>query len=294
MHIDISKMAPPSDNPVATAVETVHKITKTHPGPYYLLVSGGIDSQCMLWAWKQSGVPFKAVSMRYMSRDILEPLNMHDIGNLAEISKQFDVKVEFKDFYMLDFLEDRAELEEYAIKYSSNSPQILAYIKMTELIEGGTVLFSGNFGDGIMSYDTGVFGLHWFSKVRSVIPFFLSHDAEIAGSIGTIKYDPKEKLKVPAEYEGNLTETQRFIKNYRAGKYLRELGYPLVVPKAKFSGFEKVKDVYDTRPGLVTAIDRIKYSSMPSRRIFDLHFRYKLFDIISYKGSIVWKRNLAL
>ena len=42
----------------------------------------------------------------------------------------------------------------------------------------------------------------------------------------------------------------------------------------KFNGFENIKKYYDKYFNRVKPIDRLKFASKPSKRVFDLLFRY--------------------
>ena len=62
----------------------------------------------------------------------------------------------------------------------------------------------------------------------------------------------------------------------------KQAGFPVIPQQNKFSGFEKIKDYYDKVPNLVTLKDRLQYANKPSKRAFDIAFRYKLADTIGF------------
>ena len=285
-YIDISKMALPSSDPISTAVNTVNQISKTHSGPYYLMVSGGVDSQCMMWAWLQSGVPFTAVACKYVSHDSNTIMNAHDLVELELFTSKFNIPVSYKNYDVFSFLEN--ELQHYAVTYQCTSPQICSYMKMSELLEDGTVIFSGNFGNEIELYNYTIFGLHRYAEQsgRSIIPFFLMHDKNIAGCLTTkISADRPEII---AEFIGNEFDARRYLAYRNKIEILKYNGFPIFPQKTKYTGFEKIKEHYETQEELVIPRERLKYSNNASTRIFDIVFRYRLSDIVKYKDNIEW------
>ena len=96
---DISKL---SSDPISAAIEAVEEISKTYPGPYTLMCSGGVDSQAMIWAWHKAGVPFNIVSIRYISDGIF--FNQHDLVQLDEFCSKYNFTVNYKDFDLINFL----------------------------------------------------------------------------------------------------------------------------------------------------------------------------------------------
>jgi hypothetical protein len=266
--IDVSKQA-------------IQRICAEYPAPYTLMMSGGIDSQAMLWCWINSGVEFNVVTVKYVneSGDIL---NHHDISNIEKVSQKNNVSVTYLDFNIINFLENY--LIEYATRYQCTSPQITAYMCMSEMIYNGTVLFSGDFLLAHNGYNYTIFGLKRYTDIskRNVIPFFFLHDPELTTTL-------HRTYKLPKHFSIS-NDNEVIKKNYYNMKVnaMIELGIPLIPQKEKLSGFEQIKNIYDTRTDLVTVRDRIKFAHMPSKRLFDIIFRYKLTEIIHYKDKIKW------
>lgn len=267
------------DLPVNLAIETVHEIAKTYPKPFNLLVSGGVDSQAMLWAWKKSGVPFNAITFDYVD-DSGASFNEHDRKALELFSSTHGINYEIKSFNIFSFLEKN--LYEYASQYNCASPQLTAYMKMIESIGEGTVILSGNF---LINYFPNYteWGLLRFAEKSpiSVIPFFFMHTAELAFAATEVNREIKSTLKV-FYYRDMSDHFAYLIKCYT---YMYS-GFPVMMQMQKFSGFEKVKDYFDTKPELVPAKDKIKYIKRASRRIYDLKFRYPLEDFLNYENKV--------
>jgi hypothetical protein len=226
------------------------------------MCSGGEDSQAMMWAWKLSGVPFNVVSIRYVSDGIF--FNEHDLVTLGQFAKKNDIDVQYYDFDIIDFLENGHH--DVATKFDCGSPQISTYIKMTELVKTGTILFSGNFihtntyANMDRTFNWVLLSMHRYSiflretnSVRQVIPFFFVHRPELA-------------------YGFQLEQNKIILKNIKF--YLYQQNGFQIIPITKQTGFEKVKDHYDQYQDRVSIKDRLKYMNMDSKRVMDLLFRY--------------------
>lgn len=281
-HVDF-KNALYTDRPIIEiAKDAIKKISVEYPAPYTLMLSGGIDSQVMLWCWVKSQVPFNAVSVRYVD-DSGNVLNIHDISNLEKVANHYSVSIEYIDFNIIQFLENH--LEEYATKYQCTSPQITTYMCMSEMIHNGTVLFSGDFL-ATAFYNYTIYGLKRYADMsnRNIIPFFLLHDPELTTVLSR-------------EYKKTLPTSKKSMHyhDYRQQAYLdkvkaiQKIGITIFPQESKYSGFEKIKDVYDKRYDLITTKDRIKFSNKPSKRLFDMMFRYKLTDIVKYVDVIIYR-----
>lgn len=246
---------------LAVAVDTVHKIAETYPGPYVLMCSGGVDSQAMAYAWKLSEVQHKIVLFRYLD-DNRALYNYHDLDKFVEFANKQDILFEYRDFNYFKFLNN--DLKPYAERYDCASPQITAYMKMIEFFQDSTVILSGNFWpkwpkNPSLSYD--ILGLHRFSLVNEqlrIIPFFFSHTRELAFAF--------------SEENKNKFENQYLLK---CSQYLDE-NFPIIPQEEKLSGFEIIKNYFDDKTDLIKDISLLKRSVLVSNRIFDMEYRYKL------------------
>ena len=123
-------------SPIDAAEFTVKNIIKNYQPPYYLMISGGVDSQAMLYSWTSFGKNFIPVAYSYN-----KTFNMHDLSNIENFATKFNIGVTINDFDLLNFL--HTEYPDYSKKYHCSSPCISAYIKMSENLVG-TVIFSGD------------------------------------------------------------------------------------------------------------------------------------------------------
>lgn len=241
------------------AKSTIETILQNYPPPYHLMVSGGIDSQAMLYLWNKFGKDFIPTSVIYN-----QDFNLHDLLDIDKISYEYSFSVKYIHFDLLHFLQH--DLNDYAHRYKCSSPCINAHIKMSEGLNG-TVIYSGDFlTNAKPTLSNAILGLYRASLDRtSIIPFFFLHTPELAYSlqptqltvqeIGDRQYDPK---------------VMRYLKN----------GIPVQRQEIKTTGFEKVKDYYDKNfYELVPKLNRIKYAVKQSKRTFDLLLRYPYEDI---------------
>ena len=269
--VNLSKMISSEKSVLEVSSECIKKITEEYPEPYYLFASGGVDSQSMIWCWMNSGKPFTVVSFRYMHDNVV--YNEHDLEQLEQFSLKYNIPVQYKDFDPIEFVE--TDLYSYASKYQCTSPQICTHMKMSEEITDGTIIFSGNFS-AHSNYDYTIFGIKRYADIsgRSIIPFFFLHDAELAGVIN--------RINSQEAYSETYDSYLRKIAN------LRKAEIPVIPQADKYTGFEKIKEYYDKQKDRVTTHERIKFSNMPSKRIFDILFRYRLTDTIKYKDKILY------
>lgn len=268
-HIDMRKINPTNKPLLDTSLRVISEITENYPSPYNLFVSGGVDSQTMLWCWLNSGKKFNPYCARLVDSKG-NVYNQHDYETLQIFAHAHDIKIQYLDFDIFDFLDNR--LKDYAKKYMCTSPQITTHMAISDLISNGTNLFSGNFQPGGL-YTCTVLGLYRYSLLNNnVIPFFLMHDAEMAGAL--IQYDTDKSFYTNYNYA-------------RKTKLLKLAGVPIIPQSEKYTGFEKIKDYCDINY-TVTFNDRIAYANMASKRNFDILFRYKLQSIAKYRDKVIY------
>lgn len=293
-YVDFSDVGEPSQTPVDVAITTVKSISMSHPAPYYLMVSGGADSQSMLWAWHCANVPFHAVSFKFVN-DLGECLNSKDLIQLEEFAAKNNIAVDYREFNIINFLEN--ELEEFAIRYQCTSPQLTAHMKMSEELVGGTVIYSGNFESHSRAYKYTNYGMKRYAETsgRSIVPFFFLHDRDIAGSINFIAenatavdvpYD-----HIPDEYNGNFHDAKCYISNIKKTRVLLKHGYKIIPQPIKMTGFEEIKDLYDSCD--ISTQEKLKFGGKLSNRPFDIIFRYRLESKIKYKNKVITKIKQA-
>lgn len=274
LHIDLTNNGSVHKiEPLVAALSAIKDITDKYPPPYTLMLSGGVDSQAMLYAWIQSGIKFNICSVTYNSI-----FNYHDLKNLIKVMNLLKIKINFIDIDALSFFEN--ELKNYALKYECTSPQICLYMKFSEKIKEGTVIFSGNFLEiARPSINYTIFGLHRYALKtnKNLIPFFFLQTPELAYSLM-----PYYKINTEKYYLGILNLYEIKVNS------LKEGGFPVIPQKTRFSGFEVIKDYFDSNY-TIEPLQKLKYANYPSKRVFDLKYRYPLTEVLPYSEDIFSK-----
>jgi len=239
-------------SPIDAAKLTVESIMECYAPPYFIFTSGGVDSQSMLYSWKQFGKNFIPVCYVYNN-----DLNRHDIVTLSYFSSLHNLNIEYRYLDVIQFI--KHEFSNYATKYQCSSPWINTYIRMAEGFQG-TVIFSGNYlsSNGAMLINA-MLGLYRASqKNENIIPYFFLHTPELA-------YSFLLNSNVPAtNYDEKVKE---YIDN----------GFPVIRQKTKFTGFENIKDIYDEiLRSKVSPHDVLRYKRKASIRPMDIILRYPL------------------
>lgn len=250
------------------AEKAVMHIQKNYPPPYYVMVSGGVDSQATLYSWNLFGSNFIPTSVIY-NKDIF--FNKHDLIELDSFSKQHKIEINYINFDLLSFYE--SQYNEVAHEFECSSPQISAYIEMTKNLPG-TVIFSGTWmSKPKFLYNRVQHALTLYSYKRNCVPFFFLSEPNLAYTGIKLKLNLKSGTP-EVVYEDK-------VKGYQVA------GFPVISQEKKFTGFEKVKDFFDQHCwDLATPKMRLKYHKKPSQRTFDILLRYPYedkFPEIDYK-----------
>ena len=251
---------------ISIAIDFINKIVNEYPEPYYLMASGGVDTQAMIYCWLQAKKKFRILSYYYN-----EIYNQHDLKTLNEFASNFDLDVEYRNFDLINFLD--TDLMKYALEYQTTSPQMCAFMSICDKITDGTIIFSGNLLElNSPSLNYTILGMDRYAKKRkNMIPFFFQHDSELACSL--FPHLIKNKILM-------------FSYQKKVDIYKKFCNVPVIAQETKYSGYEQIKNLYDTRYDLVTPLDKLQFSRLPSKRIFDIHYRYKLTKLIKYVDTV--------
>jgi hypothetical protein len=240
------------------ALNAIEYIHKNYPPPYTLCLSGGVDSQAMLYVWIISKREFNTYVGVYNNK-----LNWYDVNTLDIFKNIHNININYEFFNLFNFLNYEHDI--YAKKYLCGSPQFTSYMKFADIINKGTVIYSGNFIEraGSLPISTNAFGLYHYSILseQSIVPFFFCETEELAKAF-------------------QLTD---YIKNF-ADPYMQKIllyqtnGFPVIPQVKKYNGFEAVKEYFDDEifNDNVSAKERIlsKMRNM-SQRNFDILYRNK-------------------
>lgn len=244
-------------------IDAVEQIVKKYPGPYSLLVSGGVDSQAMIYAWHLSNIPFNIIHYSYNG------MNQHDTEYLINYCTKHNFNYEIRNFDALKFISS-SELFEYGHLYDCSSPHMITYMKLCEHHDE-TVIMSGNFYyHNHIGVNYTILGLDRFREKSkpNFIPYFFCSNPNIS-------------------FLGNYVDQSLFFKmeyyDYKCHVY-NTFGSEVIPQPDSYTGFEKIKEHFDSEP--VTLQDRYKYINYPSRRPFDVFFRYRLLSSIGKYSDV--------
>lgn len=245
---------PTLSHPLDIAREVCWRLYDEH-GPMTVLLSGGVDSQAVAFAFKMAGTPVRFLRARYNGG-----LNDHDIHSSDAFYEAHGIEIEDVEVDILTFHE--TELLDWGRRYDCASPHILCHMKLASIARG-PVVFSGCVvsPDGLIGgLDYGTFGLERYGRLsgQPCVGYFLTHDPHLHYSMGL----------VPAALDGTIEPYERKCRIYQ------ECGFPVMPQPVKFHGFEKVKEHYDDR--VIPMKDRIRHKNASSSRPYDLLFRYPL------------------
>lgn len=271
--IDLSESKRTHLSPLEATKIFIKKISKDYPAPYTIMASGGIDSQATIQSWLNSGVEFNIVSFKFEN-----DLNSHDLETLDKLSAKLGISVEYQNFNIIEFLENN--LTDYAKKYNCASPQICSHMSWVDQIKEGTVVMSGScpFLWGIeFTYDLFPMFNYINQTKKNLIPFFFLHDIDVCNSFLSIQ---------DATLHSTINVKQKVAYQKKIQIY-RDSGFDILPQKEKYSGFELVKNIYDTKLHLTSPREKLKWQSMSSKRIFDIIFRYRLHDLINRPNKTI-------
>jgi len=267
------------------AQKNIEYIVNHFPKPYNLYLSGGIDSQAMLYAWHLSGQEYEAYSAKYNY-----DLNSNDLKALQSFAKIYNIKINYFDFDLINFLKEEHDF--YANTYLTGSPQFTAFMKMASLKEDGTVIMSGNFlqttnseknfSKNYLNYPckNGI-GLYHFARKtgKNFIPFFWLEQPEVAYA-----FTENEYVKQFYDLYGNIStmgtnvdpELSKLSPYVLKVALYQSHGFPVLRQPTKLNGFEEIKKFYDQYYEVPTEYDLFqKINKNYSNRVFDVLYRNK-------------------
>jgi hypothetical protein len=267
-----------NESPDKLIKQTCERIADTHPGPFILMASGGLDSQAMISAWKKSGVPFKVVTARYNNG-----LNDHDINTLFDFAYRQGIPVEVLDLDIVKFHESR--MFKWAEKYFCNSPHYLSYMYIASHLKRGTVISSGQRVLKHAGFTYNKFSLMRFMKISgmSMVPYFWNHDPDLTlifhrlldrDHVQKEMVDRKLKIK-------NISNHESWDYRLKYSLY-RQIGLDIIPQDKPYTGFENVKNYFENYeiPNLIKHQYHFKYLKLnySSLRTYDMFFKYRFLE----------------
>lgn len=264
--MDFSGAGPTTRAPLELAQEAAWAIHEAATEPLTIMISGGIDSQATAYAFKTAGVPARFVRARFTGG-----WNDHDFLT-KPFYDQHGIDVEHIDLDIVAFHE--FELREWASQYANHSPHFLAHLKIASMLDGHIIssgCLAAKIGKtvfGLVNYSG--FALYRYAQAsqKNITGYFLNYDPAFVYSVANIGSQLSE---------GAFYETKCAL--YQA------CGFPVLPQEKKLHGFEHLKDHYDRLH--VPPTERMKYMHLPSKRPYDIVFRYGLRQLINYSDDAV-------
>jgi hypothetical protein len=243
--VEIGKPIAKILSPIEESVRAAQIINQNYVKPFWICLSGGVDSEAMAFAFLKAQVPFKVAIWRYNGG-----LNNHDIRHAMEFCERHDLEFEIIDFDVISFLESPA-FTDFMLTYRNRSPQFAVHMKCLEQLDGTSLMpwqpimvINSHENLGIKERfiltipDDRHFSFYRFcvEKNISCIPFFFLFTPELAYSF----------LRLPA-FRDSLLPDCPLSKYELKCRTFREGRFEIQAKAAKYTGFENVILYYQER-----------------------------------------------
>lgn len=155
---------------------------------------------------------------------------------------------------------------------------ICTHFAMSEMIDYGTVIFSGSangiYMNKILLVETAWVNYTVSSKRNIIGNFFGIEDPELTFAFIDIHQRISNQMVNDPNIDKSIKIYGRPLYSYKI-KCLtyQEAGFPVIPQEIKLSGFEKIKDYCDIHFP-ITPKERLIHSGQPSKRAFEIKFRY--------------------
>lgn len=223
----------------AANIDAVFRITQNLPGPYWILLSGGTDSEICLRAFLEANVPVNVATLR-----LANGANAYDIEHVYKLQKQLDVKVHFFDLDAEAFLKSK-EFYQICNVTANISPIYAFHLWLASQLDGTPIMAQGEVhlkkGEDQKWYYVESERLcalyrYFIFYDKPAVPGFFQYTPEQIFTY--LKFNPFLKKLINNEVEGKLGT--RSSKNLMAQQF-----YPEVEMRTKYTGFEKIEDTID-------------------------------------------------
>ena len=260
----------PLEHTKLKAVMSAAKVVGDNP---VICLSGGIDSQALLHIWHEQKIPYTAVTF-----DFSNGFNSKELSEAQQYADSLDIPLKVIKLDVMRFLS--RDLKEFAKEYNILSPQFAVHAYFLETIRklGYTgAVFGGNGFSPLpdsLSFrvtETQLLDLEKYSEKSNfpVIPSFLNFDKDLCIALALVtppvdKYDdawsldPATKIKFDPTIRSlipniEIAEDDRY--NSKAQSY-KSLGCKIIPQDTKKTGFEQIKDYYNSLNNTYLAFDR--------------------------------------
>lgn len=214
------------------------------PLPITVLFSGGMDSEVALRSFVEAGVPVRAAILRFK-----DDFNLHDYSWAILACENLGVEYRIYDLDLLAFWNGAAAAE-YAERTHCVSPQLLPTMWLADQVEGFPVLGSGeNYlvkkneswvlleKERIASWYR-----HFLFQNRPACPGFFQWSPELmlAWLVDPLAIDLWQNRR-PLEDDSKVVKIRIYQQHFN------------VLPRLKYTGFEKVRDAESSVRAVLSA-----------------------------------------
>jgi hypothetical protein len=211
-----------------------------------IMFSGGNESEIVVRSFHDQGIPFKVSILKFKHN-----LNIHDISFAVVFCEQRNIEYDIFELDIKDFWDDG--IYEYAKRTQCPTPQLPSAMWLADQIDGLPVMGSGepyiakvvpdDYVPGESPYEPSEWQFqekeriqawyrHFLLQDRPAVPGFFQYTPEL---MYTFLNSPVVRELVNNERHGKLSSVSTKGETYR-------LWFSDMIPRPKFSGFEKVMD----------------------------------------------------
>jgi len=221
-----------------------------------LTLSGGIDSQCMVQAFKDADLKFDVYTLVFKNN-----LNKQDVDSARNYCNTLGIKLNEIELDVVSFL--TRENYEYGLKYKSASPQFNTHYKMYDIIADmgySGVCSGGNY----IRRNKNTYGINFKRNELNFINYSLVSGFPCQGSflnfypnlswalcLLTQDYDLEFEILNKSPKYFNESDKSKIEKNVYQNKLIsyRKAGFNIIPQDKKYTGFEFVKKYFEKLTG---------------------------------------------
>lgn len=217
-----------------------------------LCFSGGVDSQCMIQSFLEAGLDFDVYTLRFNNN-----LNIQDVSSAENYCNKFNIKLNYVDIDILNFL--NRHNYEYGVTYKSASPHFNVHYKLFDMMRdrgydgvvsgGNTPFFSSASNLFISNYTRNNSNHINYTNISGYKcqGNFLSFYPKLAWAIALLS--PSLDHYKPAT---NFLQDRIFVESMRYTQKIqgyKRVGFNVLPQSQKYTGFELVKDYLKEKTG---------------------------------------------
>lgn len=245
-------------SPLEESIQAAKMISSVFPPPFWIPMSGGIDSEAVALAFLHAKISFRVAILKFKDH-----LNWFDIKHAIKFCEKHSLPYTIFPFDIVSFYESGKHFE-YAHRHRCRSPHFTVHFEMIRMIGTGTPILPWQPLSFVRPSKNDFFWSlpddHQLAYLRflvneniSAVPYFFLYTPELIYSFLKLPIS-KDLMKDPTL---NIRPYTLKCRHYQDG------GFSVQARKNKWTGFERVKLYYQK-----------KYKTQEP--IYDQLFRYPL------------------